>query len=46
MKMMYYFKTKDLTKRIYIKHPGGAATLATTIDDRVILIKQFRYPLP
>ena len=38
-------KDKRLTKRIYIKHPGGAATLATTIDNRVILIKQFRYPL-
>ena len=33
------------SKRIYVKHPGGAAMLATTKDDKIILIKQFRYPL-
>lgn len=33
------------SKRIYVKHPGGAAMLATTPKDKVILIKQFRYPL-
>jgi ADP-ribose pyrophosphatase len=34
-----------ITKRNYIKHPGGAAMLAITKDDKVILIKQYRYPL-
>ena len=33
------------SERIYLKHPGGAAMLATTEDDQIILIKQFRYPL-
>ena len=33
------------SQRVYIKHPGGAAMLATTKDDQIILIKQFRYPL-
>ncbi len=31
--------------RSYLKHPGGAAMLATTKDDQVILVKQYRYPL-
>lgn len=34
-----------VTKRNYIKHPGGAAMLAITKDDKVILVKQYRYPL-
>lgn len=34
-----------VSERIYLKHPGGAAMLATTHDDKIILIKQFRYPL-
>lgn len=33
------------SERIFLKHPGGAAMLATTKDDKIILIKQFRYPL-
>lgn len=33
------------SERIYLKHPGGAAMLATTKDNQMILIKQFRYPL-
>ncbi len=31
--------------RSYVKHPGGAAMLAVTKDEKVVLIKQFRYPL-
>jgi ADP-ribose pyrophosphatase len=38
-------KDQRITERIYIKHPGGAAMLATTDEDKIILIKQFRYPL-
>lgn len=34
-----------VTKRNYIKHPGGAAMLAITKDEKVILVKQYRYPL-
>ncbi|BCR36268.1 NUDIX hydrolase [Mariniplasma anaerobium] len=34
-----------VAKRNYIKHPGGAAMLAITKKDKVILIKQYRYPL-
>jgi ADP-ribose pyrophosphatase len=34
-----------IAKRNYIKHPGGAAMLAITKDERVILVKQYRYPL-
>jgi len=34
-----------ISERIFLKHPGGAAMLATTHDDKIVLIKQFRYPL-
>ena len=34
-----------ISERIYLKHPGGAAMLATTTDDKIVLIKQYRYPL-
>ena len=33
------------TKRVYIKHPGAAAVLPITKDKRIILTKQFRYPI-
>ena len=33
------------TKRVYAKHQGGAAILATTKDEHLILVKQYRYPL-
>lgn len=36
---------KRIASRSYIKHPGGAAMLAITKDEKVILIKQYRYPL-
>jgi ADP-ribose pyrophosphatase len=34
-----------ISKRIYIEHPGAAAVLPVTTDNKVILIKQFRYPI-
>jgi ADP-ribose pyrophosphatase len=33
----------DITTREYIIHPGAAAVLAWTDDDRLLLIHQFRY---
>jgi len=33
------------SKRIYLEHDGAAAVLPITCDGRVILIKQFRYPI-
>ena len=33
----------NLTKREYVHHNGGAAILAVK-DDKILLIKQFRYP--
>lgn len=33
------------SKRIYLKHDGAAAVLPITMDGKVILIKQFRYPI-
>lgn len=33
------------TKRVYLKHPGAAAILPITIDGKLILTRQFRYPI-
>ena len=33
------------SKRIYVEHPGAAAVLPITSDGKVILIRQFRYPI-
>jgi ADP-ribose pyrophosphatase len=33
------------SKRVVIKHPGGAAVLPLTIDNKIILTKQYRYPI-
>lgn len=30
-------------KRLYIRHPGGSGVLAITPDEKVILVKQYRY---
>ncbi len=32
-------------KRIYVKHPGGASIIALTRDHKILLCKQFRYPI-
>jgi len=36
---------KKTSTRVYIKHPGAAAILPITKDHKIILIKQFRYPI-
>lgn len=33
------------SKRIYIKHDGASAVLPITKDGKIILVKQFRYPI-
>jgi ADP-ribose pyrophosphatase len=33
------------TNRVFIDHPGAAAVLALTPDEKIILTKQFRYPI-
>lgn len=33
------------TVREYIRHPGAAVILALLDDDRVVMVRQFRYPL-
>ena len=33
------------TKRIILRHPGGAAVLPITTDGEILLIKQYRYPI-
>jgi ADP-ribose pyrophosphatase len=33
------------SKRVFIKHPGGAAVLPITKDGKLILVNQFRYPI-
>jgi ADP-ribose pyrophosphatase len=32
-------------ERVFIKHPGGAAVLPITKDNRLILVYQYRYPI-
>lgn len=34
-----------VTKREVVEHPGGAAILAIDSNDRVVLVKQYRYPV-
>lgn len=33
------------SKRLYLKHDGAAAVLPITKDNKIVLIKQFRYPI-
>ncbi|MBN2268656.1 MAG: NUDIX hydrolase [Acholeplasmataceae bacterium] len=36
----------DVTStRVVLRHPGGAAVLPITKDQKILLIKQFRYPI-
>lgn len=35
----------ETSKRVYIKHNGGAAVLPITSEGNVILTKQYRYPI-
>ncbi len=32
-------------KRLYVKHPGGSGILAITPDNKVVLVKQYRYAI-
>lgn len=36
---------EKITQKVYIKHPGGAAVLPIREDGKIILTKQFRYPV-
>ena len=36
---------KKTSKRVYIKHPGAACALPILDDGRVLLVKQYRYPV-
>ena len=42
---VYVEESKNTSKRIYAKHPGGASIIALTSDHKLCLIKQFRYPI-
>lgn len=33
------------SQRVYIKHPGAAAILPITKDNKIILVNQYRYPI-
>ena len=33
------------SKRVYIKHPGAACALPVLDDGRILLVKQYRYPV-
>lgn len=33
------------SQRVFIKHPGAAAILPITVDHKIILVKQYRYPI-
>ncbi len=36
---------KKISKRIYLEHDGAAAVLPITREGKLVLIKQFRYPI-
>lgn len=38
-------ENQNIAKRVYAKHPGGAAIIALTSDNKICLVKQFRYPI-
>lgn len=40
-----YFESKNHTIREVVQHPGGAVVLGLLQDQRIILIKQYRYPI-
>jgi ADP-ribose pyrophosphatase len=40
-----YFESGNSTIREVVEHPGGAVILAVFPDNRIILIKQYRYPI-
>ncbi len=40
-----YFESGNNTIREVVEHPGGAVVLGVLPDKRIILIKQYRYPI-
>lgn len=36
---------QNISQRVYVKHPGAAAILPITKDNKIILINQYRYPI-
>lgn len=40
-----YFESKNHTIREVVQHPGGAVVLGVLQDKKIILIKQYRYPI-
>ena len=40
-----YFESGNHTVREVVEHPGGAVILAAFPDNKIILIKQYRYPI-
>ncbi len=40
-----YFESGNHTIREVVEHPGGAVVLGVLPDKRIILIKQYRYPI-
>ncbi len=40
-----YLPNGNTSQRVVLKHPGGASVLAITKDKKIILTKQYRYPI-
>ncbi len=40
-----YFESGNNTIREIVEHPGGAVVLGVLPDEKIILIKQYRYPI-
>ncbi len=40
-----YFESGNHTIREVVEHPGGAVVLGVLPDEKIILIKQYRYPI-
>jgi ADP-ribose pyrophosphatase len=38
-------ESQNKAKRIYAKHPGGASIIALSSDHKILLVKQYRYPI-
>lgn len=36
---------QNISQRVYVKHPGAAAILPITKDQKIILVNQYRYPI-
>jgi len=38
-------QSQNKAKRIYVKHPGGAAIIALSSDNKLLIERQYRYPI-